>query len=60
MYPSLTGSAENGKVTFLVFPICHSYRHYVELSLKRLIVSGCCIAHREMTDYEAKLQSGKA
>jgi hypothetical protein len=52
-------AAENGKVDFLVFPICHSYRHYVELSLKRLILMGCCIAHREMTADEAKLQSEK-
>jgi hypothetical protein len=51
--------AAHGEADFLVFPICHSYRHFVELSLKRLIALGCRVAHREMNPAEAKLQSEK-
>jgi hypothetical protein len=51
--------AEHGEADVLVFPICHSYRHFVELTLKRLIRIGCRVAHREMTPAEAKLQSEK-
>lgn len=31
-------AAGRGEVDFLVFPICHAYRHFVELSLKRLML----------------------
>ena len=47
-------TVEHGEVDFLVFPICHSYRHFVELTLKRLIRVGCSVAEREMTDRESK------
>lgn len=42
---------------YLVFPICHSYRHFVELTLKRLIHVGCLLIEREMTDRETKLRT---
>lgn len=51
--------AENGRdQDFLVFPICHAYRHFVELILKTLIPIGCSVAGREMTEEESRLQSG--
>ena len=42
---------------FLVFPICHSYRHFVELTLKWLIHGGCLLAERDMNDTEARLRT---
>ncbi len=27
----------------LIFPIMYNYRHYLELSLKRMISMGCCL-----------------
>jgi hypothetical protein len=50
--------ADHGEADFLVFPICHAYRHFVELTLKRLIREGCRVVPREMTPAEAKLQGG--
>jgi hypothetical protein len=47
-------AAQNGWVDFLVYPVCHSYRHYVELTLKHLMVYGCRLAEREMTLDELK------
>jgi hypothetical protein len=41
--------AEHGEADFLVFPICHAYRHFVELILKRLIREGCRVIPRGMT-----------
>lgn len=49
--------AERGDADFLVFPICHAYRHFVELTLKRLIREGCNAVHREMTAAEFSLQN---
>ncbi len=49
--------AAHGEVDFLVFPICHAYRHYVELSLKRLMLLGCELAERELTSAEKNLQN---
>jgi len=43
---------------FLVFPICHAYRHFVELTLKSLIQLGCLLTERELTERESKLQAG--
>lgn len=51
-------AAERGEVDFLVYPICHAYRHYVELSLKRLMLVACRLLDREMTDKERKIQTG--
>jgi len=51
-------AAEHGEVDFLVFPICHAYRHYVELSLKRLMLLASKLAERELTPAEVKLQNG--
>jgi hypothetical protein len=42
---------------FLVFPICHSYRHFVELTLKWLIHVGSLLTDRELTDKETKLRT---
>jgi hypothetical protein len=50
--------ASYGEVDFLVFPICHAYRHHVELSLKRLIVLAGNLADRVLTRSEEKLQNG--
>lgn len=47
-----------GEQDVLVFPICHAYRHFVELMLKRLIRVGCSIIGRELTERESKLCSG--
>jgi hypothetical protein len=47
-----------GEVDFLVFPICHAYRHFVELSLKRLMLLAAQLAGRELTPAEKKLQGG--
>ena len=47
----------NQEADYLVFPICHAYRHFVELSLKRLIMVGCSFANRSMTASEKRLQS---
>lgn len=47
-----------GEVDFLVFPICHAYRHFVELSLKRLMLLAAQLAGRELTSAEVKLQGG--
>lgn len=51
-------AAEHGEVDFLVFPICHAYRHHVELSLKRLMVLAGKLADRDLTPAEMKLQNG--
>jgi hypothetical protein len=51
-------AAEHGEVDLLVFPICHAYRHYVELSLKRLMLLASKLAERELTPAEVKLQNG--
>jgi len=50
--------ASHGEVDFLVFPICHAYRHHVELSLKRLILLASDLAGRALTPAEEKLQNG--
>ncbi len=50
--------AARGEVDFLVFPICHAYRHYVELSLKRLMLLASELAGRSLTPAEEKLQNG--
>jgi hypothetical protein len=50
--------ATHGEVDFLVFPICHAYRHYVELSLKRLILLASELAGRALTSSEENLQNG--
>jgi hypothetical protein len=50
--------AAHGEVDFLVFPICHAYRHYVELSLKRLMLLARELAGRALTPAEEKLQNG--
>jgi hypothetical protein len=50
--------ANQGGVDFLVFPICHGYRHHVELSLKRLISLAATLAGRTLTNTEEKLQNG--
>ena len=50
--------ATRGEVDFLVFPICHAYRHYVELSLKRLMQLASKLAERDLTPAEVKLQNG--
>ncbi len=39
----------------LVFPIFHSYRHHVELMLKRLIETGCNLLGRGLTTHEMGL-----
>jgi hypothetical protein len=49
--------SKHGGASYLVFPICHSYRHFVELMLKGLIALGCIIVHRDMTPAEEKLRS---
>lgn len=52
----LTEAAEQrGRVDMLVYPICHAYRHFVELTLKQLIFIGCRLIEREMTPAENKL-----
>ena len=48
-------ASERREVDFLVYPICHAYRHYVELSLKGLIAHGCRVVGREMSESELKL-----
>ena len=53
----LTQHAERGWVDFLVYPICHSYRHYIELTLKHLMRYGCRLAERELTPEELKLNT---
>ena len=50
--------AGKGDVDFLVFPICHAYRHFVELSLKRLMLLSAQLAGRRLTPAEANLQGG--
>jgi hypothetical protein len=51
--------AEKGRdQDFLVFPICHAYRHFVELTLKVLIQIGCTLSERELTERESKIQTG--
>lgn len=50
--------ASHGEVDFLVFPICHAYRHHIELSLKRLILLASDLAGRALTPAEEKLQNG--
>lgn len=52
-------AAREREVDLLVFPICHAYRHFTELALKRLIFAGCKVVGREMTKAEAKLQGEK-
>jgi hypothetical protein len=47
-----------GEQDVLVFPICHAYRHFVELSLKRLIRVGCSLINRELTERESSLCNG--
>jgi hypothetical protein len=49
---------KNNEADYLVFPICHAYRHFVELSLKRLIVVGSGFARRGLTEVE-KSYKGK-
>ena len=50
-------AASNGEASHLVFPICFVYRHYVELTLKRLIALGCGIANRRMAEGETRVVS---
>jgi hypothetical protein len=51
--------AEKGRdQDFLVFPICHAYRHFVELTLKTLMRIGCSLAERELTEGEMRVQTG--
>jgi hypothetical protein len=52
-----THVAEHGGASYLVYPICHSYRHFIELTLKGLIALGCIVAHRDITATEEKLRS---
>ena len=47
-------AAENRSVDLLVYPICHSYRHYVELALKHLIPLGCNISATQLSESEAR------
>jgi hypothetical protein len=48
-------AAKGGGVDMLVYPICHAYRHCVELALKQLMFLGCRIVGRQMTPAEDKL-----
>lgn len=50
--------ASHGEQDFLVFPICHAYRHHVELTLKELIWLGCNVVEREPTARERELSIG--
>ena len=45
-------------VDFLVYPICHAYRHFVELTLKRLISVGSSLAERALSEKESSLLKG--
>ncbi len=51
-------TAANRETDFLVYPICHAYRHFVELSLKHLIPLACNVIEREITPKETALQTG--
>lgn len=51
-------AAGRGEVDFLVFPVCHAYRHFVELSLKRLMLLASELAGRALSPEEIKLQTG--
>lgn len=48
----------HGEADFLVFPICHAYRHFVELSLKGLMLSALRLLERDLTEKEHRLQNG--
>jgi hypothetical protein len=45
-------------VDVLLYPICHAYRHFVELTLKRLISIGSSLAERELSERESSLLNG--
>ena len=51
-------AANRHDVDFLVYPICHAYRHFVELTLKRLISVGSSLAERELSMKESSLLNG--
>ena len=51
-------AANRHDVDFLVYPICHAYRHFVELTLKRLISVGSSLAERELSEKESSLLNG--
>jgi hypothetical protein len=51
-------AANRQDVDFLVYPICHAYRHFVELTLKRLISVGSFLAERELNSNESSLLNG--
>jgi hypothetical protein len=51
-------AANRHEVDFLVYPICHAYRHFVELTLKRLISVGSSLARRELNAKESSLLNG--
>lgn len=51
-------AAHRNEADFLVYPICHAYRHFVELTLKRLISVGSSLAERELSAKEASLLKG--
>lgn len=45
----------HGEQDFLVFPICHAYRHFVELTLKLLIVDCFAVVDRPPSQHESNL-----
>lgn len=45
----------NGDQNFLVFPICHAYRHFVELTLKLLVVDCVVVIDRAPSVHESKI-----
>jgi hypothetical protein len=51
-------AANHHDADFLVYPICHAYRHFVELSLKRLISVGIYLAERELSEAESNALNG--